>query len=301
MSIAACYLCGCKKNSRVCVKNGYNIEKCSMCGFIFVSNVPNRTVIDKFYKRFDYQDPLSAEKRIREDAIRSLKHLSNFVSINKKFIDLGCGRGYFMDEARKIGWNPVGIDYSDEVISYAKNVLNLNVLKSDMRAYSSLIKYDVVTLNQFIEHFSDPIKVIRKCHRLLQNNGILYLATPNIESILAKVLMDEFDHIIPPEHLGYYSKNTLTKLLNDCGFKVLLVRSWSYPKDLAGIIKRYFFAKTKNLHHVSQVSHVNAIHNLTLSKKIKYFLFDKIFCQAFYKLLNLNCWGTNLEVIGIKV
>jgi len=104
----------------------------------------------------------------------------------------------------------------------------------------------------------------------------------------------EFDYLIPPEHLSYFNKKTLNQILSTSGFKIIKFHTWSYPVDLAGVIK-HVLGKKRNVNS-------NTYSNIKTNniKSIKYFLFDRIFCKLFYKMLNFNDGGTMIGVLAQK-
>ncbi|MEK7166681.1 MAG: class I SAM-dependent methyltransferase, partial [Patescibacteria group bacterium] len=216
-------------------------------------------------------------------------------------LDMGCGRGYLLDEAKKIGWKVHGVDYSKNVVKYAREVLALDVEEADIVKFKTNKKYDAVVINQVIEHFSDPKPFIVSARLALKSGGIVYIATPNIYSYLSRFKDKKFDYIIPPEHLSYYSKKSLEYLLTNLNFKFRYCGSWSYPQDLAGVIKSVF-GKNNTTSHMSLKSNIISSDTVSLSKfkKFKSFLFDGVFCKLFYYLLNINVGGTNIEVIYQK-
>ncbi len=301
MKGASCYLCS-ERNALFLYRKGdYSILECSNCNFLYVYPIPSKRQLNKFYKTFDYQNEKTAEPIIRKDAIKSLKKIEKHSRRGKNsLLDIGCGRGYFLDEARKLGWKVSGIDYSKKIIDYAKKRLDLGVRCVDIFKYYPKKKFDIVTLNQVIEHVSDPQKLIEKCYGLLKSKGIIYIATPNIDSTSARVLKEDFDHLIPPEHLGYFNKKTLSRALEGCCFKVLYTGSWSYREDLAGIIKRILKGSKNKVKISSGRDSIPNVQNMSTIKKIKYFLFDVVFCGIFYRILNLDSFGIMLEIIAIK-
>ncbi len=300
MQQVGCLVCSNDKFNLFCNKNRFRIVKCSKCDFIFVNPIPSRSELDKFYKNFDYRSPISSELVIRNDAKRSLRVISRFATGKQDLLDMGCGRGFFLDEARAIGWKVFGIDYSQKTTDYASNMLNLDVKRDDILLYQTNKKFSLITMNQVIEHVLQPKRLIKKCHDLLNSNGYLYIATPNIKSLSARVFGCEFEHLIPPEHVSFFSKKTLTWLLRDCGFKVSYRGSWGYPENLAGIIKKLIKNRNKSQRDSEGNRLIKSSKNFSVTKNIKYTIFDKWFCGLFYKLLEIDNLGINLEVIGYK-
>lgn len=305
MKSAKCYLCSSNNYRLIVKKSKYDIVRCNNCSFIFTTPYPDKNVTEKFYRSFDYKDSSSAEKVIRSDSKRSLEIIDQFIERKGELLDVGCGRGYFLDEARRLGWNTYGVDSSKLTIDFAKRVLRLNVFRSDIFSFQPEKSFDLISLNQVVEHFANPEILINQCGKHLKRGGLLYIATPNVESISARVLKDNFDHYIPPEHLGYFSRRTLKRLLEKLDFKVVYTGSWSYPSDLGGIIKTLLGKKTqlkesgRYFDNISCESEYSS--NFFNVKHIKSFIFDKVFCRLFYKLLCFDSWGINLEMLAVKL
>ncbi len=300
-----CFLCGSNNYRLIVTKSKYGIVKCKNCDFVFTTPILSEQELETYYKKFDYKDILSAERIIRLDAKKSLGKINKYIKTKGDLLDVGCGRGYFLDEARKLGWSSYGVDVSELVTEYARNKLHLTIFHSDIFSFKSKQTFDLITLNQVIEHFVNPERLINKCSEFLTSGGLLYIATPNVESISAKVLKDNFDHYIPPEHVSYFSQHTLRKLLKKLGFNVLHIGSWSYPADLGGIIKA-LLGKRDNIKHSQSALYKNSRSSPNTSKylnikQIKSFLFDRVFCQLFFKVLNQDSWGTYLEVLAVKL
>ncbi len=305
MKEADCYICKSNNYRLITKKSKYRIVKCQNCSFVFTTPIPNREETAKYYRKFDYKDSLLAEKVIRSDAKKSLKRINNYVTEKGELLDVGCGRGYLLDEARKLGWKTHGVDASKLVTDYAMNTLHLNVFCSDIFSFRPAQVFDLITLNQVIEHFTNPEELINQCGKHLIKGGLLYIATPNVESVSAKVLKDNFDHYIPPEHLSYFSQRTLKRLLEKLGFKVLYIGSWSYPADLGGIIKTLLGKKVQSVQsslllNKNQVTTPYSSRSFNI-KQVKSFLFDRVFCHLFNKVLSFDSWGINLEVLAIKL
>lgn len=300
MQQVPCLVCDNDKFSLFCNINRFTIVKCDKCDFIFVNPLPSKSELDKFYKNFDYRSPIGSELVIRNDAKRSLKVISRFATGKQDLLDIGCGRGFFLDEARTIGWNVYGIDYSKKTVDYASNILNLDVKRDDILTYQTNKRFSLITLNQVVEHATDPKQLIKKCHGLLNSNGYLYIATPNIKSLSARIFGCKFEHLIPPEHVSFFSEKTLTLLLYDCGFKICYRGSWGYPENLAGIIKKLVKNRNESQKEFEGNHLIKSPKNFSVTKNIKYTIFDKWFCGIFYKLFEMDSLGINLEVVGYK-
>ncbi len=291
----------CKNNifSNLFIKNNFKFVTCTNCGLIFVKPSPRKKELDRYYKNFDYNLGFINEHIIRNDSIKVLNDLNTYV-VNKGYLlDIGCGAGFFIDEAKKRGWHVTGVDTSIKAVNYAKKKLHLSASIGDINNHKFKYDFDLITLIQVIEHLPNPTLLLRRINHLLKTKGLLYIATPNINSVLFKVLHTDFNYLIPPEHIVYYSSSTLCRLLINNGFNIIKSRTWGYPSDLSLIIKKIIKRKSSD-----RESNINANKRIQNDKKdnisIKNYLFENILCKSMYKLLNINSGGSILEIYAEK-
>lgn len=294
-----CYNCDSTSYRTLYVKGEYNINECLVCGFVYISPVPPNRILNKYYSRFD-NNLQNKEEIIVNDSFRILDVIYKYKRHNKTLLDIGSGNGVFLENSKLYGFEPFGLDISTKFISYFKNVLKIPLINADIRSYKSKRRYDILTLNQVIEHFSDPANVIRNCYNLLNANGLISIATPNIQSFTSKIRQKDFDYLIPPEHLSYFSINSLKSMLIRNKFRIVKIRTWTYSVDVAGIIKSLL---NKNRSNKVQKSHLKSSNPKgQLIKSIKYILFDKILCVFLSKILNtFSNNGTMIQILAQKI
>lgn len=294
-----CIICNDNKFSDLFIKNNFKFVTCINCGLIFINPSPRKKELDMYYKNFNYNLGFTNEHIIRNDSIKVLNDLNTYV-INKGYLlDIGCGAGFFIDEARKRGWSVTGVDTSIIAINYAKKKLHLNAFIGDINHHKLKHDFDLITLIQVIEHIPNPARLLRRINHILKSKGLLYIATPNINSVLFKVLQTDFNYLIPPEHIVYYSSSTLCRLLKNNGFNIIKSRTWGYPSDLSSIIKKII--KRKSSYREPNINTIKHIQNdKNVKNSIKNCLFENILCASIYKLLNINSGGSILEVYAEK-
>ena len=78
---------------------------------------------------------------------------------------------------------------------------------------------------------------LKEIHLVLKPGGLLLLNTPDASSALAKLLGSHWHLLVPPEHLHYFNKNNLSRLLTANGFKVMLAGRLGKKFTLAYIFK----------------------------------------------------------------
>jgi len=103
---------------------------------------------------------------------------------SKSFLDVGCGSGDLVFEASKIVKKCIGIDFSSQMIKFAKKNYKNNKLKfinEDFFNYSLKEKFDLISANGFIEYLSlnDIVKFLKISNKTLNKNGYLIFGTRN--------------------------------------------------------------------------------------------------------------------------
>jgi 2-polyprenyl-3-methyl-5-hydroxy-6-metoxy-1,4-benzoquinol methylase len=109
-----------------------------------------------------------------------------------RYLDIGCNAGEFTRQCGAIleAGEIHGIEIDPEVAGKAEKN-GVRVLLADAgKKYAYPDNYfDVITANQLLEHVSNTDNVLRECHRLLTENGLLILGTPNLCSLMQRILI----------------------------------------------------------------------------------------------------------------
>jgi len=139
----------------------------------------------------------------------------------RDLLEVGCGPGYFLLEARHAGIaGVVGVDRNpwaiDEVRRHGleAHVGSLDVLAAD-RTFDAVVMLDV------LEHITEPVPFLAEIRRRLRPGGRVFIMTPNIRSLLAQVSGQRWVSFKIPEHVFYYSPHSIRLLLERCGFELL--------------------------------------------------------------------------------
>jgi SAM-dependent methyltransferase len=140
-------------------------------------------------------------------------------------MEIGCGEGFFLEQAKKRNWEVYGTELSPNAIEIcSKKQLNVKSSIEDFRFEKSEM-FDVVLSIEVIEHLPFPLKEAASYQQLLRKGGALYMTTPNFNSISRRVLGEKWSIILYPEHLIYYTPLTITRLLEKFGFKKVSIRT----------------------------------------------------------------------------
>ncbi|MDB3905896.1 class I SAM-dependent methyltransferase [Crocinitomicaceae bacterium] len=204
-----------------------HLSKCNNCGFVFCKRIPTIQELEEHYKgygRNDYLSPITI-KRYNE----LLDEFEKYRSTNR-ILDVGCGIGYFLDEAKKRGWEVYGTEYTDEAVEICtEKGHSIQKGKLDPNNYEEGY-FDVITSFEVLEHINNPQEEIQNFHSILRQGGLVYLTTPNFNSMLRYRLKSEYNVICYPEHLSYYTPKTIHRLFKNSGFKKKKIQTTGYSR-----------------------------------------------------------------------
>lgn len=194
--------------------------KCKSCGFVFAQAIPTMEELEKHYEGYSRNDYLSPVTIKRYNEL--LDYFEQFRKTGK-LIDVGCGIGYFLEEAKKRGWEVYGTEYTDEAIQICEGK-GITMKKGKLNpADFEPESFDVITNFEVIEHINNPQEEIQNFNQILRKGGLVYITTPNWNALLRYRLKAAYNVIVYPEHLSYYTPRTIKKLFKSKGFKSLKV------------------------------------------------------------------------------
>lgn len=208
----------------------HHLVECQNCHFIFSQDIPTREELNTYYNdnydRTSYFSPIT-EKRY-EELLDSWEPFRK----NNTILDVGCGNGFFLEVAKKKGWNVQGIEISSNAGEVCK-AKGIEVFEGTIREFEKDVQYDIVVSIEVIEHLSYPHLFAKKISELIRPGGLLYITTPNFNSLLRYRLKERYDVIDYPNHLGYFTHKTLNRLLSDNHFakKQLITTGYSLTRS----------------------------------------------------------------------
>ena len=192
--------------------------KCKNCHLIYVNPIEKASKINGDYSKMGNTDaPIIRGSRLR--AAKSQLGLIKKYKSGTTLLDIGCGEGFFLFNASKAGYTTKGIEISQDAAEYAGREFGLDVEAKPFEELQFPDNYfDVVTLWQVLEHVPYPLIVLKEVHRILKPEGLLATSTPDIESILAKILRRKWWNL-RRLHINQFTVKTLTDMLKRAGFK----------------------------------------------------------------------------------
>jgi 2-polyprenyl-3-methyl-5-hydroxy-6-metoxy-1,4-benzoquinol methylase len=268
------------------VKNNY--------GYFSVAELPTQKELEEYYETKYYQEAkgsyeieytaeeiLHFKNQIAERAAIIEKHMDT-KSYIPSFLDVGCGEGWALNFFKDKGWDVTGLDYSDYGCkqfnpSCIPNLIAGDVYKNLVSFIEQETKFDVVYVDNVLEHVIDPEQLVNWFKKIIKPSGILIIDVPNDYSLIQNYLLDK-GHvsnkywIIVPDHLSYFNKEGLVNLLETNGWDTITCIG-DYPIDwnLLNPNTNYIEDKIKGKScHKERVEFENLINTQPLDKVINF-------------------------------
>jgi len=229
----------------------YRMVRCNRCGLVRSDPAADPESVAGLYERstFDYEAEVP---NLRRTYARYLQGLDRHGAQRDGLVEIGCGNGFFLEEALARGYTGVkGIEPSREAIKSASDavrplILN-DILRPGVLPDSSV---SVACLFQVFDHLPEPGLALDELHRALRPGGLALFLNHDAESFSARVL-GERSPIVDVEHFYLYSRETLGKLVRAHGFEVMesgsvwndytvgyMARLLPLPRGLKGALQR---------------------------------------------------------------
>lgn len=218
-----CNLCGKADTSFIAEQNSFKIVECNLCGFVYVNPRPKANALKDFYTDYHRKrigEPLLWKPYMQKVFTKSANLLDKLCPQKGRILDIGCGYGFFLEEATKRGWEAEGIDLSEDCVAFAKK----RGLKAELALPEDIKEkncYDAITMFYVLEHLPDPLATLRTIKKLLKPGGVLLLRVPHTTPIVKQLNKIRIKNNLydPPFHLCDFSPETIAKFLSKAGFK----------------------------------------------------------------------------------
>ena len=207
-----------------CTSPGYGrhhaIVQCGHCGLVYANPRADGTAILDSYVAVE--DPLYLEERDGRVLTfeRHLRPLEQLHAPPGKLLDVGAYTGVFVEIAARHGWDAWGVEPSHWAVEQAR-AQNLNMIEgTTATAGLADASFDVIPLWDVIEHLTDPYGEIQQAYRLLKPGCLVVIHTMDIDSRFARLMGARWPWLMEM-HIYYFSRRTLTQMLEKAGFDVV--------------------------------------------------------------------------------
>ena len=221
--IKSCVVCKKKNFQKWAQLEEYVARKCKNCGMISVNPTPDQEFLDRYYEGYLEENKkdlkLWNQRKITYEIDK--KWISKFID-KGKVLDVGCSGGQFLSYFDSRRWRKYGVEVDRKAALEAKIRHKIVVKSENILDLGFHEKFDLIMFRGVIEHFSDPLRVLKKCSQLMKINGYLFItATPAGDSFAFNVYREKWGLYTPPGHLHFFSVEHLTRILKKMGFMLI--------------------------------------------------------------------------------
>ncbi len=217
-----------------------DLYRCERCGTVAQPSLPKGDALLELYRQMRDDRYLEEESGRRATARRVLGEIGHFAP-SGRLLDVGCGHGLLLDEARMAGYEVEGLELSEHAAAHARDTLGLTVHSKTLADVPATPRYNAIVLADVIEHLDDPVAAIERCGRLLEPGGVLCVVTPDPGSRTAQLAGAGWWGYLPA-HTYLLPRKTLRELLHRKGLDVEadigLVRTFTLRYWMAGLAER---------------------------------------------------------------
>ncbi len=203
----------------------YRIVRCNHCGLLRSDPVADAETVNSLYQQstLDYAGEV---RNLQTTYGGYLDRLNRYHSEKGCLLEIGSANGFFLEEALRHGYSCVtGIEPSTLMVEQAVPAIRPYMINDVMRpGLLQVNTFDVVCMFQVFDHLPHPATVLQEAHKILRENGLILLFNHNERALSARILGEQ-SPIIDIEHTYLYNLETMRRILEVNGFKILEIGS----------------------------------------------------------------------------
>lgn len=207
-----------------------HLHECKGCGLIQFDTEPVAY----------YKDVIRATKvsekfcKLRREQYRHFMEVCRLEG--KKILEAGCGAGEFLEIWKEFPVDAYGVEHKESLAEAARQQ-GLQVQQGFIGSEDDRLKeapFDAFVSFNFLEHQPDPVGMLRGIYENLTEDGVGLITVPSFEYFQEHGSYYEFIR----DHIAYYTEETLSRLLELCGFQVIEMKRFNLDTIEAIVIKR---------------------------------------------------------------
>ncbi len=223
----ACPFCGSdRREFPFRLQQPYNVVRCKECGLNYLYPRLIESAMQEAYRQSSYYEGgacgyADASYTEQESALRAtfksfLHNLSGRGLVGGDLLEIGCGYGYLLDEARSFFQRRTGTEFSPQGAEIARET-GAEVFVGGVEQIQPDAKFDCIIATQVIEHIYEPLSFVKQLVGRTKPGGYIVLATPDIGGALRKLMRRRWPSFKVPEHVLYFNYVTLSSLMYRAG------------------------------------------------------------------------------------
>lgn len=229
-----CPICNNFDDKEIFRKDRYVYSICRTCSYVYQAIRQKRP----HYEHLPYCTQPNYEEHSKNRAEYILKFCKNHVERNNRIsiLDIGCARGgvmkYIKEKLPESSIMGYTLDMNEHQIDPTLRIAYQNI--EDISEYPNN-HYDFIVMSHVVEHLYNPVKAMKNVRSLMYYDSFVYIEVPSFD--LGEIRSKS---IFSPEHISFFTKNSLTNLLSISGLKVIKMEENKYWGNIKAVaIKSY--------------------------------------------------------------
>ena len=229
--ISVLYKSSFKQNDKInfnCTTDTYEkpqVNICEKCNLMFSDFIYKFDDDNLEQKYSDVEDKkYISEIEFKKKYFLSLyKKIKSYINSDSSVLEIGSYYGVLGNilNKSKLVKKYSGLELSEHAVTFSKNQFNLNVINETIEKHHKKNEtYDLIMLADVVEHFRDPFQSFELIEKMLNKNGTVIFTTYDMDSFYPKFKKVNY-HWIIPFHLFFFSKKTLSKILEERNLKIV--------------------------------------------------------------------------------
>ncbi len=221
-----CPVCDGTEFNELFRKKNEPFVQCLRCKLVLINPRPIFSqVVNTYSDGYSQNYTKKHDKKIQRSAKR-VRLLARRLREKRSWLDIGCSAGFVVKAAEAAGFEAWGVDVEKWGIEYGKRELNLGRLFHGQLEDQSFPAnhFQVISLYDVIEHVPDLNSTLAHMKRLLSEDGLIDIITPDIGHWRVTKPLQDWKEIKPSEHLYYFNAETLDRLLARHDLKIIKKR-----------------------------------------------------------------------------
>jgi 2-polyprenyl-3-methyl-5-hydroxy-6-metoxy-1,4-benzoquinol methylase len=204
----------------------FNFTKCTHCSLIWIDPTPSQKELNSFYP--SHYHGFNTQSNF---IIKSLYIIVNYLRIKKyllflqhpssSLLDVGCADANYFDSLKKVAPHVhcTGIENNEVIVKQALKC-GRDVRLGTIDDLDQALSFDLIIMNNLIEHVRDPVQELRKARSLLKKGGVIFVETPNTDSWDFKFCGKYWGGLHTPRHTFLFNPKSTHSLCNLTNLKV---------------------------------------------------------------------------------
>lgn len=200
----------------------YRFVKCMNCGLIFSNPILPSDEIIKYYEHSDFDYAIESGYLKKTYGSYLTKAIGSRQREKINLLDIGCGNGFFLEEAKKQGISKVvgvepGRQTVDKAPKWLKKFIIQDIFKTGQFRKNT---FDIICCFHTLDHIIDPNKFLKGVYSVLKEGGRAYFIVHDTDGLSVKIF-GEKSPIFDIEHIYLFNDDSLKAIFKKNKFKII--------------------------------------------------------------------------------